>query len=193
VKVRDVRGRGLSVPPGGGATRLYDALDYAFDEHVARLPGRKAVVLLTDGVDGKSFLADAAATLHAAEESDALVYVVQYDTSDDQAAISKKNPWASFALSRMKRDYNRADAYLRTIAAKTGGRVFNAAGDGDLAQSFASVVGELGRQYSLGYYPRDARREGRRRVGVRVRPPRLAVRARDSYVVGANSTERKGP
>lgn len=183
-KVSEVRGRGLKVPPAGGGTRMYDALDYAFDEHVRPLPGRKAVVLLTDGVDGGSFLADAAGTLHEAEELDALIYVVRYDTYDDEAAaVSRRIPGASSALPRMRRDYERAGLYLRTLAEKTGGRVFSAAGDGDLVQSFASVAGELGRQYSLGYYPRDARREGRRRVGVEANAPNLSVRARDSYVI----------
>jgi hypothetical protein len=42
---------------------------------------------------------------------------------------------------------------------------------------------ELGRQYSLGYYPKGEARPGERRdIKVRVRVPNLVVKARDNYV-----------
>ena len=65
----------------GGGTRLYDAVDYVIKQQLARVSGRKAVVLFTDGVDTESKRASYQSTLAEAEELDALVYPVQYDTS----------------------------------------------------------------------------------------------------------------
>lgn len=89
-----------------------------------------------------------------------------------------------------REDYRRADAYLHDLAYKTGGRVFQAETTGDLSQSFANIAEELRRQYSLGYYPKAQAELGQRRqIKVRVLRPDLVVRARDSYIVGASSTD----
>jgi hypothetical protein len=56
------------------------------------------------------------------------------------------------------------------------------------------VAEELRRQYSLGYYPKNAPHAGERRsVKVRVNRPELVVRTRDSYVFqpGANATAQQ--
>jgi hypothetical protein len=73
--------------------------------------------------------------------------------------------------------------YLQALAYKTGGRLYRADSIGELAPAFASVVEELSREYSLGYYPRRVPREGERRlIKVRTNSPDLVVRARDSYL-----------
>jgi len=76
-KIRELRGKWVKISPHGG-TRLYDAVDFAASRYLRRLPGRKAVVLLTDGVDFGSFITTAADSLHEVEEYDALFYTVQY-------------------------------------------------------------------------------------------------------------------
>ena len=68
--------------PGNG-TRLYDAVDMVMNQRLARISGRKAIVLFTDGVDTTSRHADYASNVRDAEELDALVYPVQYDTFMD--------------------------------------------------------------------------------------------------------------
>ena len=67
----------------GGATKLYDAVDLAISERLDRIEGRKAIVLFTDGVDTASRLASARSTLERVEESNVLVYPIQYDTEGD--------------------------------------------------------------------------------------------------------------
>jgi VWFA-related protein len=64
----------------GGNTKLYDALDYVMNVRFHRIAGRKAIVLFTDGVDTTSKRANYQSTLQDAEELDALIYPVQYDT-----------------------------------------------------------------------------------------------------------------
>ena len=66
----------------GNSTRLYDAMDLTIKERLNKIKGRKAIVLFTDGVDTSSQQATYNSTLSAVEELDALIYPIQYDTTD---------------------------------------------------------------------------------------------------------------
>jgi Ca-activated chloride channel homolog len=67
----------------GDGTRLYDAVDLVINQRFNRIQGRKAIVLFTDGVDTTSKIASYESTVRDAEELDALIYPVQYDTYND--------------------------------------------------------------------------------------------------------------
>jgi len=69
--------------PGDG-TKLYDAVDMVMNQRLNTVDGRKAVVLFTDGVDTTSRHASYESNVRDAEELDALIYPVQYDTYSDQ-------------------------------------------------------------------------------------------------------------
>jgi Ca-activated chloride channel family protein len=64
-----------------GGTRLYDAVEDVIRKKLKSITGRKAVVLFTDGVDTTSGHATYNSTIKDAQESDAAVYTVAYDTS----------------------------------------------------------------------------------------------------------------
>jgi Ca-activated chloride channel family protein len=72
----------LRTRPGDG-TKLYDAVDMVINQRLNSVDGRKAVVLFTDGVDTTSRRASYASNLRDAEELDALIYSVQYNTNDN--------------------------------------------------------------------------------------------------------------
>lgn len=201
----------------GNATRLYDAVDLVIKERLNKIKGRKAIVLFTDGVDTASYLATYQSTLREAEELDALIYPIKYDTSDYQRAMqgagsvtivtsSSNWPFGSSSSTQTiysgqsnggapmpgtsKADYERADKYLHELAEKTGGRLNQANDTAQLAQAFSRIAEELRRQYSLGYYPQtSAGTSGeRRQIKVRVHQPNLAVRARDSYMRSSSAS-----
>ncbi len=69
--------------PGDG-TKLYDAVDLVMNQRLNSESGRKAIVLFTDGVDTTSRHASFASNVRDAEELDALIYPVQYNTYVDQ-------------------------------------------------------------------------------------------------------------
>jgi VWFA-related protein len=71
----------------GSGTRLYDAVDLVINQYFSRIQGRKALVLFTDGVDTTSNRADYDSTVRDAEELDALIYPVEYDTFGDMAGM----------------------------------------------------------------------------------------------------------
>ncbi len=166
----------------GDSTRLYDAVNLVINERLNKIKGRKAIVLFTDGVDTSSNLATYQSTLREAEELDALIYPIQYDTSDYLRAMQSAGsitvvtssgnwPFRRTSSSQViysgtptggtpppgttKADYDRADKYLHGLAEKTGGRLYQANDSAQLAQAFSRIAEELRRQYSLGYYPQN--------------------------------------
>lgn len=204
----------------GSSTRLYDAVDLTIKEQLNKIRGRKAIVLFTDGVDTSSQLASYQSTLREVEELDALIYPIQYDTTDYLQGMQgagngsvtivtrRSGPFGTSTSQQTynvpvnggvplpgttKADYDRADRYLHALADKTGGRLYQANDTTQLAEAFTRIAEELRRQYSLGYYPKTDNVEGseRRQIKVRVRQPNLAVKARDSYVKSAAPSPNK--
>jgi VWFA-related protein len=92
-------------------------------------------------------------------------------------------------------DYTRGRVYLESLAQMTGGKMFRAESTvGGLNAAFSGIAKELRSQYSIGYYPTEEGTPGQRKqIRVRVRRQNVAVRARDSYIVGANETQTKKP
>jgi len=73
-------------------TRLYDAVDAVINRELSKVQGRKAIVLFTDGVDTTSRRATYESNLQDAQELDALIYSVEYDTSGDVAGVTFPDP-----------------------------------------------------------------------------------------------------
>jgi VWFA-related protein len=196
---RDVATRAIRRTRTGGGTRLYDAVDQVLKQQLKTITGRKAVVLFTDGVDTTSRRASYDGTVREAEESDAPIYTVDYDTSGTNRTMGQGFPFPGgrggiIFGGRFPRtgggipgsspgDYRRATAYLHDLSDKTGGRFYSADTRMGISQAFAWIAEELGRQYSLGYYPKTNGQDGQRRqIKVRVNEPDLVVKSRDSYI-----------
>ena len=200
----------------GDGTRLYDAVDMVMNQQLAHVQGRKAIVLFTDGVDTTSKRADYQTNVTDAQELDALIYPVQYDTSQDMNVGNFPAPqvdvWGTIlggifgggrggmgrrgggypprsSRGTMRGDYELASQYLQELANTTGGREYRADSVQNMSAAFANVAEELRRQYSIGYYPKRPPQAGQRRqIRVRARQPNLAVRARDSYIFNPSGT-----
>lgn len=67
----------------GGGTSLFEAVDYAIKQEIRKIEGRKAIVLFTDGVDTTSRRASYQSTVRDAEEIDAMIYPIRFDTYTD--------------------------------------------------------------------------------------------------------------
>jgi Ca-activated chloride channel family protein len=78
--------------PGEG-TKLYDAVDLVMNQRLSNITGRKAIVLFTDGVDTTSRHASYDSNIRDAEELDALIYPVQYDTTDQAGGGGGGRGW----------------------------------------------------------------------------------------------------
>lgn len=201
---RDVIEKAIRRTRTGGGTRLYDAVDDILRKQLKTIAGRKAVVLFTDGVDTTSHRASYDSTIRLAEESDAPIYSVDYDTSGMGGGgmgrgtggrgtifgIPFPTPGipGSTIPGSSPGDYRRAVAYLHALSNQTGGRFYSGDSQFGIAQAFAWIAEELGRQYSLGYYPSTQGKEGeRRQIKVRVTESDLVVKSRDSYIYSDKS------
>ena len=79
-------------------------------------------------------------------------------------------------------EYRRAARYLQELADRSGGRLHDADTIGNLSQAFSNIADELRHQYSISYYPSNAKKDGTyRRVKVRVEKTGAVIRAREGY------------
>ena len=175
----------------GGGTSLCDAIGSVLN-WLNRVSGRKAIVLLTDGVDTASVTATYDSTVRTAAQLDAAIYPIQYNTYEDftdnpsrqtnsvgglatTAHVTRGGELASEA-------YKRATLYLRLLAEQTGGQFEYADSVKQLSRSFTHIASELRQGYALGYYPKNRTMTGMaRELKVVVEVPRVVVRARKSY------------
>ncbi|MFT3745717.1 MAG: VWA domain-containing protein [Pyrinomonadaceae bacterium] len=184
----------------GDGTSLYNAVDETLRKQLSKVPGRKAVVLFTDGVDTTSRKNTYDSTLNYAEESDSLVFPIYYNTYFDmKGGMGGINGGGGGILGTIfgggnnnnvmnpgPEAYALGRRYLEELADATGGRVFRPESTpGGLTRAFEGIAEELRRQYNIGFVPTEEGKLGQRKsIRVRVNRPNLILRARDSYVVG---------
>lgn len=83
-----------------------------------------------------------------------------------------------------REEYELAEEYLKEMAMRTGGRVYEANSAKLLARAFTQIAEELREFYSLGYYPKEEGEAGtRRKLKVKVDKDGAKVQARDSYII----------
>jgi len=146
-------------------TVLFDAVYLAAQEKLRAEVGRKALVLISDGVDMGSHVSLAEA-IEAAHKADAIIYSIHYF---DPSAY--RGMWVSAS-----------DRDLKKMSEDTGGRLFRVSRKNTLEAIFSEIQQELRSQYSLGYSPTNPVRDGGfRRLEVRTRRKDLTVQARKGY------------
>lgn len=151
-------------------TKIYDAVQYAI-EVCRQIPGRKAVILLSDGLDTGSEKAGYKSTLRAVAELDALFYTVKYD---------KQRFFPHGTLPPKEWD---ALEYMKALAEKSGASFRQARDVEKVNEAFAAIAQELRQTYTLGFYV-DANDHARqdRKLRVKTEQSKLIVRGRKTYV-----------
>jgi Ca-activated chloride channel homolog len=146
-----------------GMTTLYDAILEAVNALTARQEARKAIVVLSDGMDTYSKTSSSKA-LEAAMAIGASIYAVDMSATD---AVARNTQSAMV---------------LKGFAEKSGGRFVSTPGGPALRDAFASIARELGHQYTIAYRPVNQARDGRwRSLEVKVSRGDLVVRTRKGY------------
>jgi Ca-activated chloride channel family protein len=149
---------------------LYLAADYASKEGKNR---RKAVVLVTDGLDKDSYYKFDEVVNHL-RETDVQIYLIGF-TSD----LSKEGAWV---FGRSEKD--KAESLLNKLAVETGGRAFFPKELSEVHAIAQQISNDLRMQYSIGYYPTNSKRDGTFRsvkVLVNAGNRRLIARTRTGY------------
>ena len=140
-------------------TILYDALYLAAKEQLKNQVGRKALIVITDGMDfgSRVKIEDAIAEAHRA---DAIIYSIYF--SDPR--------------------YPGSDSDLRRISNDTGGRVYHVGRKHSLQSIFEEIQQEMRSQYNLAYTPANAVRDGGfRKIEIKPKNRDLKAQARKGY------------
>ena len=175
-KVNMGSGGSVLLPPGTGGnpvptagarrgTLLYDAVYLASREKLSGEVGRKALIILTDGVDmgSQSTLKDA---MEAAHKSDALVYVLL--VADREFYQSQGYGYSG-------------EGDMKDLAKETGGRVVDVGDNPEkLKKAFDEISQELRSQYNIGYTSTNPKLDGSFRE-VEIKAKGYKVQARKGY------------
>ncbi len=155
----------ISQPRG---TVLHDAVYLAANEKLRGEVGRKAIVLITDGIDTGSRMKLEQA-VEAAQKADAIVYSIYYY---DPSAYYQ----GGFSFGGGN------DSALRKMSEETGGRLFKVSKKNTLDDIFKQIQEEMRSQYSIGYSPVNPAKDGSfRRLEVDTARKDLKVQARKGY------------
>jgi VWFA-related protein len=184
-------------PQGGGrgrgtGTALYDSVLLASDELMKKQAGRKADILLTDGVDMGSKVSVSTA-IEAAQRADTLLYAIRF--YDDQAyAPMGRGGYGRYGGRRgrpmppPRADVPDGKKVLERMSKETGGGYFEVSKKHSLDDIYRQIQDELRNQYSIGYTSDKPNGSGEfRRIQLAVRPKGLIVQARDGYYAGGQS------
>lgn len=175
----------------GGGTTLYDAVFLASDELMKKQSGRKAVIVLSDGVDrGSKESIDSA--IESAHRADTLAYSILFADEQPFSHGGFGGPgWGGGRHGggggRMPRRDDRPDGkkVLQRISKETGGGFFEVSKKQPLEQIFARIDEELRSQYSLGFTSdRPDAGPGYRHLLLTVKDKTFTVQAREGYYAG---------
>jgi len=165
---------GLRTVEPFGSTALHDALDQAARDLASHGPGRRAVVVITDGVDTSSSRTPDE-VLERSRALDVPIYALSVVSALDDPASRR-------FLGDKARGREAAGAEtLARYAALSGGGAFRASTYAGLRNAAFRIASELKHQYRLGYEP-PAGPAGFRRVEIRSTRRGVTVRTRRGYV-----------
>jgi VWFA-related protein len=148
-------------------TILYDAVYLAANEKLKSEVGRKAIVLITDGVDmgSRQTLRDA---IDAAHRADAIIYSIQYL---DPSAYGYGMGGFGYG----------GDGDLKKMSEETGGRLFRVDRKHTLDDIFRDIQEEMRTQYAIGYVPPPERTPGFHKLEIKTAKKDFKVQARKGY------------
>jgi Ca-activated chloride channel family protein len=184
--------RALNRLTTGMFTSFYDALWLAANEQLDKIKGRKAVIVLTDGIDNGNTRITFDRAFRALVEAEVPAYMVsktriEMRKTHDEVNFYERNdsPLNKTRVTGLK-DYltNLADSETRLnkIAEETGGRIFLPESFDDLGAAYQQVAEELRSQYVIFYTPTNSGRDGKyRSVRVKVKRPGTHSATRFGY------------
>lgn len=147
-----------------GMTTLNDAIVDAAKALSARPEKRKAIIILSDGVDTYS-KASSEKAVESALAIGASIYAVDMSANEGPGFHNQQSA-----------------AILKSFAEKSGGRFVATPGGPALREAFASIAEELGHQYTIAYRPLNPVRDGKwRKLDVKISRSDLVVRTRKAY------------
>lgn len=176
---RNALRRALDRLTSGMFTNFNDALWLTARDQLNRITGRKAIIVLTDGIDSGRGHKTQAQVLRAMQEAEAPIYAVSKTEIQRRAEKRDLAFYENDSLSSVNRiridglkmslaALDQGEQWLAKLAEETGGRLFLPNSFDELGDAYQQVADELRSQYMIFYTPRDTKRDGRYRT-VRVK------------------------
>ena len=193
-----------------GGTTLYDAVFLSGDELMAKQHGRKALIILSDGVDNGS-KETITRSIEAAQRADTILYAIYFKGEESQHDFGNRGggfpggggggrggvgfpggrgggyPGGGSGGGRTGNE-NRVDGkkILERMANETGGRLFEVSKKQSVAAIYNQIAEELRAQYRLGYTPDAATSaEGYHQIDLSLpRQKSLFIQTREGYYTG---------
>jgi VWFA-related protein len=195
------RGRRGGSGFGGAGTLLYDASYLASDELMKKQQGRKALIILSDGVDrGSKFGLETA--IETAQKSDTVIYAILFKDDESNGRGFGGGMGGGGMGGGMGRhgggqrypQESRPDGkkILERMVKETGGRLFEVSKKDPIDKIYASIAEDLRNQYNLGYTPDPPGSEGSfHKIILKTKQKDQTVQARDGYYVIHDTTQAK--
>ena len=163
---------------------LYDAIYLASDELMSKQPGRKALIVLSDGVDhgSKETLTGA---IETAQLADTVVYSILFKDDEEngnRGGFSMGQRGGGRRGGRFPQE-ERPDGkkILQQISKATGGRLYEVSKKETVDKIYSEIEEDLRNQYSLAYTPEKNEGSGYHKIVLTTKQKDLVVQARDGY------------
>jgi VWFA-related protein len=174
--------------PRGAGTLLYDAIYLASEELMSKQQGRKALIILSDGVDrgSKETFTEA---IETAQRSDTVIYSILFKDDEGYGGYpgGMMGPHGGYGGGhhgggRYPQE-QRPDGkkILEQISKPTGGRLYEVSKKETVDKIYAEIEEELRNQYSLGYTPDKDAGPGYHKIQLTTKNKDLVVQTRDGY------------
>ena len=172
---------------GGAGTLLYDGLYLAADELMKKEQGRKALIILSDGVDHGS-RETLATAIEVAQKSDTIVYSILFKDDEGygggRGGFGMGGPMGGGRRGgggqRMPEHVD-GKKILEQISRETGGRLFEVSKKEPIDKIYAQIEEELRNQYSIGYPVAKDATPGYHKLSLTAKKKELIIQARDGY------------
>jgi len=176
---REAISKGFAELAPFGGTALHDALDQGAHDIASHGEGRRAIVVITDGIDNVSEKTPEQ-VIARSRALDVPIYAITVlspiDDPDSPRYVGGQGVQGPREEGR---------ARLERYAALSGGLAFTVSDFRGIAQAVARIAGELKHQYRLGYDPPSGGSPRFRRIEVKTTRKGVVVRARSGYVPGS--------
>lgn len=196
-RLRDIR-KSLKDLEGGYRTALYDALHSTTHEKLSRVPGKKVIIVLTDGLDNESQTTYESLVDTLIEANISLYIVSRTRLLQSRIGKSERVEFLNQVLKNVvdeKKDF--VEAYFREkemainhLAETTGGRAFFPEKLEQLESSYAQVARELKSQYVLTFRPPSFSHKKFRKIQVLCTQPIGILYHRTQYAWGIPVDQR---
>jgi Ca-activated chloride channel homolog len=192
-------------------TCVYDAIDQTIKDRLLKVDGRKAIVVLSDGVDTGSKRATYDSVLELITRTGIVTYTIRYETRNDGGIKNIKpedlpslkspfvnrfsnfaqQPQGTYQKQRPKDRDLRGIEFLQELADRSGARYLRSESVVGTALALGLVADELRNQYTLTYDPTNKVEDGKfRQIDVSLKRRDLLVRARQGYIAPKAAEEK---